>query len=479
MEGRRDDTLGRSPVGTAASAAEQVVALLRARLSTIDIASMSDHERLGVVAELERLKGAASAAQARAVHAVRVAREESAPQDAVRSVGSEVALARRESPVLGDRFVGLARALVEELPETMTRLEAGEVVERHAVEVARETATLTREDRAEVDRRLGPVIGRLSPKAAGRAARRVAAELDAASVIRRMETAVASRRVTVRPAPDGMAYLTVLGPLRDVVGAYAALRRHAQSVVGGQCDDEPADGRGGGAVAADTALRLMAGLAPGQVQPVEVQLVMTDRALLGTGDPDASAFTPARIPGHGSVPAPVARAWVRDADDASVWVRRLYASPDGRDLVAMDSRRRQFRGLLRRMFVLRDDVCTTPWCDAPIVHADHTHPAADGGLTSYTNGNGKCARCNHVKGAPGWSVHVVRGSPPTWETHTPSRHHHRSTAPPLLGWGTLLPDADVPLFGAAEPEVRDDDLDLDTWWDELPVDDGWWSSPAA
>lgn len=155
MEGRRDDTLGRSPVGTAASAAEQGVALLRARLSTIDIASMSDHERLGVVAELERLKGAASAAQARAVHAVRVAREESAPQDAVRSVGSEVALARRESPVLGDRFVGLARALVEELPETMTRLEAGEVVERHAVEVARETATLTREHRAEVDRRLG------------------------------------------------------------------------------------------------------------------------------------------------------------------------------------------------------------------------------------------------------------------------------------------------------------------------------------
>ena len=33
-----------------------------------------------------------------------------------RSVGSVVALARRESPSLGDRFVGLARALVHEMP---------------------------------------------------------------------------------------------------------------------------------------------------------------------------------------------------------------------------------------------------------------------------------------------------------------------------------------------------------------------------
>ena len=59
----------------------------------------------------------------------------------------------------------------------------------------------------------------------------MAAELDAASVVRRMETAVRSRRVTVRPAPDGMAHLTVLGPLKDVVGAHAALLRRARAVV--------------------------------------------------------------------------------------------------------------------------------------------------------------------------------------------------------------------------------------------------------
>lgn len=425
---------------TVASSACADVATAREALSRIDVAAMDDHERLSLVAELERLKGAAGACQARAVEEIRAARVASRRQDALRSVGSEVALARRESPTLGDRFVGVSRALVHEMPGTFAALQDGVVGERHAVELVRETATLSVADRAEVDRRLAGLLGGLSWSAAGRAARRVAAELDAASVVRRMEAAVASRRVTVRPAPDGMAYLTVLGPLREVVGAHAALQARARAVVGGAAGDEAPGGRGVGAVAADTALRLLSGRAEGQVQPVEVHLVMTDRSLLGTGDGDRDVMEPARVPGHGSVPAPVARAWVREAGPASVWLRRLLTSPDGRDLVAMDSRRRIFGGLLRRMLVLRDDVCVTPWCDAPVVHADHTHPVHAGGATSLDNGGGRCARCNGVKEAPGWWVHVVRGSPLELETTTPSGHGYRATSPPLLGWGTEPPD---------------------------------------
>lgn len=413
-------------------------------LSSIDVGSLDDGDRLALVTGLERLKGGASATQARAVEAVRASREDTRPQDATRSVGSEVALARRESPTLGDRFVGLSKVLAHEMPETLAALTRGEIGERHAVEVVRETATLTREDRAEVDRRVAAVAARLPPRALGRAARRLAAELDAASVVRRMEAAVASRRVSVRPAPDGMAYLTVLAPLREAVGAYASVRARAASVVGGTASDEQADGRGLGAVMADTALRLMSGLAPGQTQPLEVHLVMTDRALLGTGDPDRSEMEPARIPGHGPVPAPIARRWVAEAEDASVWLRRLYTSADGRDLVAMDARRRLFSGLLRRMLVLRDDTCTTPWCDAPIVQADHAHPARDGGATSFNNGSGACIRCNQVKEAPGWRVEVVRGSPRELTITTPSGHTYDSLAPPLLGWGSDPPPRSEP-----------------------------------
>ncbi|MGG5258474.1 HNH endonuclease [Phycicoccus avicenniae] len=425
-----------------------VVAGLRDSLAAIDAVTLSDHERVALVAELERLKAAAAACQARATDALRRSRGVVAPQDVARSVGSEVALARRESPSCGDRFVGLSRALVHEMPCLMAALTEGLTSERAAVEVVRETATLSREDRAEVDRRIAEVLPRLSARAAGRAAARVAAELDAASVVRRMEAAVKSRRVSVRPAPDGMAYLTVLGPLRDVVGAHAAILRRARSVVGGQCEDEAPYDRGVGAVSADTALRLLAGLLPGQVQPVEVQLVMTDRSLLGTGDPERPVDEPARIPGHGSVPAPVARSWIRGAGPASVWLRRLYTSPDGRDLVALESRRRPFIGGLRRVLVLRDDVCTTLYCDAAVVHVDHAHPVRDGGSTSAWNGNGKCVRCNLVKEAPGWRVVVERASPHEILTVTPTGHAYRSQAPPVLGWGSEThPPPDPPPTG--------------------------------
>jgi hypothetical protein len=288
-----------------------------------------------------------------------------------------------------------------------------------------------------------------------------------------------------------MAYLSVLGPLKDVVGAHAALLARSRAVVGGQCPEE-AQGRGVGAVAADTALRLLSGRAVGQLCPVEVHLVMTDRSLLGTGEAHRSVFEPARIPGHGSVPAPVARSWLREgtsgtdtpgphgaadvraggAGQASVWLRRLYTSASGQDLVAMDSRRRVFAGLLRRMLVLRDDVCVTPWCGAPVVHADHAVAVREGGPTSWANGDGRCARCNHVKEAPGWSVTVtdpgpqlpvldgVREQPGTVGgsaraavsranarsvrprrvmVRTPTGHVYASSPPPLLGWGSEGP----------------------------------------
>lgn len=432
-------TAGRSVDGRGLEAADSPVPQVKAFrtwLATVDVESLDDAGRVDLVAELERVKGAVSASQARATDALRRSHEESRPQDAARSVGSQVALARRESPTLGDRFVGLARALVHEMPGTMAQLAAGRIVERHAVEIAQATAVLSLEDRSEVDRRVAADLPRLSPKGAGRAARRVAAELDAAAVVRRMEAAARSRRVSLRPAPDGMAYLTVLAPLRDAVGAFAAIQGRARSVVGGVAEDESADGRGVGAVMADTATRLLAGLAPGQTQPVEIHLVMTDRALLGTGDPDRSVMEPARVPGHGSVPAPVARQWVREAGDASTWLRRLHMSPDGRNLVAMDSRRRLFTGLLRRMIVLRDDVCSTPWCDAAVAHADHADPVRSGGDTSYVNGSGDCARCNFVKEAPGWTVSVIRAGPREIEVRTPTGHTYRSLAPPLLGWGS-------------------------------------------
>lgn len=141
-----EEAVGSTGMSTAAR-----VAGFRRSLASVDVATLSDAERVELISELERLKGAASAGQARATDAFRKSRSARSPQDAARSVGSQVALARRESPTLGDRFVGLSRALVHEMPAALAALTVGDLSERHAVEVARETATLSREDRAEVD----------------------------------------------------------------------------------------------------------------------------------------------------------------------------------------------------------------------------------------------------------------------------------------------------------------------------------------
>jgi hypothetical protein len=154
---------------------------------------------------------------------------------------------------------------------------------------------------------------------------------------------------------------------------------------------------------------------------VEVQLVMTDAALLG-GD-----HTPAVVDGYGPVPAPLARRWLRDTA-AAVWLRRLYTSPDAGALVAMDSTRRTFTGNLRRFIRVRDGLCRTPWCGAPIRHVDHPHRAADGGGTSVRNSQGLCEACNQAKDALGWRARA--GTDGTVETTTPTGHRYVSRVPP-------------------------------------------------
>jgi hypothetical protein len=132
---------------------------------------------------------------------------------------------------------------------------------------------------------------------------------------------------------------------------------------------------------------------------------------------------------------------------AVTWLRRLYTDPTTGTLVGMDSTRRLFPAGLRRFLIVRDGTCRTPWCDAPVAHADHVVPYASGGPTSASNGQGLCVRCNLVKEEPGWSAavvhpgpsHMAGGSsgddgaePHTVEITTPSGHRYRSTAPPVL-----------------------------------------------
>lgn len=397
----------------------------RDRLRTHHGQGLGESELIDHITELELIKSAVAAAQARCTNAlvsVRTAREERAGVPAAergRGLSSEIALARRESPVRGARSLGLAKALVREMPHTLEALASGEISEWRATLVVRETAALSLADRAQVDTELAGRLGSLGDRRAAAAARAIGYRLDPGSALRRSRGATEDRYVSVRPAPDTMTYLTGFLPVAQGVACHVALKKAAASL------RAQGDTRTLGQLMADTLVARVTGQEVADGIAVEVQLVMTDEALLDHGD------EPAFLADYGPLAAPVARTLVRDADRA--WVRRLFTRPEDGSLVAMDSRRRAFDGQLRGFVVTRDQFCRNVWCDALIKHADHVLSSAEGGATSADNGEGLCERCNYTKELPGWSAARSPGRRHRVRVTTPTGHVYDSVAPRLTG----------------------------------------------
>lgn len=393
----------------------------RARVSETelsdDAAAMIDELR-----ELETLKCAVEARQARLEAAFDTAERRRAAEAGEpverqgRGVAAQIALARRVSPPRGQQLLGLARVLATELPHTMAAFRAGRVSEWRATILARETACLDLADRLTVDEALSAdhdKLERRGDRELGDAARALAERLDNAAAAKRRARAEAERTVTIRPAPDLMTYVTALLPITQGVALYAALTQAADSA------RAAGDDRSRGQVMADTLLERATGRSVADPARIDLNLVMTDRALLADDD------TPATLPGYGPVPAQ----WARETlTDAEVFLKRLFTHPTTGQLVAMDSTARKVPTGLAGFIHARDGgFCRNPYCGAPLRHLDHIRSWAEGGSTSADNLQGLCERCNHAKQAPGWQARP--GPDGSIEITTPTGHTHRGRAP--------------------------------------------------
>lgn len=427
------------------------------------LADLTSEQLCDVLTQLELLKNASAAAQARVTVLAQTALRDQALADGVpeskadRGVTHQLAMARRQSPHAGSRFVGLAHAVVFEMPATHAALTAGLISEWTATQLVKETACLSLEHRRQVDAHLTGRFGVDSHRALVAAAKAKAYELDPYSVTNRGRKARSDRRVSMRPAPDVMAIVSGYLPVADGVACYHALDQAAKSLKA-QGDERSLD-----QLRADLFADRLIGRSPADGTHIEVGLVMTDAALMGLDE------TPARLEGYGPIPAPMARDLVHpdgsnrhpgecptghpevettdsptDSPTASaaeqarreaeVWVRRLYADPATGVLINQDDRRRAFTGPLRRFIVARDQVCRTPWCDAPVRHADHILPFARGGRTNRANADGLCEACNYAKEAEGLSHEVVdlADGTHTIKITTSTGHTYYSRPPPVL-----------------------------------------------
>ncbi len=430
-----------APAAEEVGSAELAAAVGRlAGLST----RVDDAERVDRIRLLEQFKAAAAAAQVRMTAAFVSSQRQAqcaagVPAERLgRGVAAQVALARRESPTRAARYTGWSQVLVSELPETFGALERGETTEWRAMIVARETIWLSRTDRAAVDAALAGRPGELGDREVENEAKKCAYRLDPHGFLARSRAAERDRRVTLRPAPDTMTRLTALLPAGQGVAAYAALSRAADTA------RASGDARGRGQVMADTLVERVTGQARADDVSVEISLVMTDRTLgtasHATDGPATQAHhggaadEPAHLIGYGPVPAGVARDLARGTDAAGVWVRRLYTEAGSGRLAAMDARRRCFEGEVREAIVVRDQICRTPWCGAPIRHTDHALSVADGGETRAGNGQGLCEACNYAKDATGWVTEPGRGgSGESVIFTTPTGHTYTSRPPDLPG----------------------------------------------
>jgi hypothetical protein len=399
---------------------------------------LADAHRINQIERLERIKAAAAAAQARVTVAFdgsQLAAQKAAGvrrQELGRGIGDQVALARGCPASQGSRHLGFAKAMAE-MPHTLALLTRGQVDEWTATLLVRETGALSLEDRRLVDQRLcamsiDTTTGQVSePWAAGQSPRRVegaaralAAELDPAAAVRRAAKAAGERRVTLRPTPDTMTYLTTLLPVAQGVAAWASLRTaaRAQKAAGDQRTESQ--------IMADLLVQRVTGQAGAEAVPAEIQLVMTPGTLLGTSE------RPARI-GDAVIPAQTARDLARRTD-APRWLRRVFTDPLTGAVTALDPRRRRFRPADARFLEVRDQHCRHPRCHAAIADHDHITRNRDGGPATRINGQGLCEAHNLVKEIPGWTTHVTNREPGrhTVATTTPTGHTYRSHAPPGL-----------------------------------------------
>ncbi len=415
--------------------------VLPAALAELD-QGVSDAERIERIRLLEELKSAAAAAQARETAAFAVSQRDqqiAAGIPAVRAsrgIAAQIGLAKRMSPFHATRYTGWVHILTTELPATFTALAEGRVSEWRAMIVARETAWLSREHRAVVDRELAPKLEMLGDRRVEAEAKKIGYRLDPHGALARVRGAETDRRVTIRPAPDTMARLSGLLPVAQGVAAYAALVGAADRLIA------VGDSRSRGQLMADLLVQRLTGQSQAADVPVEINLIMTDQALLHPDGPDGNE--PAHLDGHGPVPAELARSLILDPPDTTpMWIRRLYTTPDGTALAAMDSRRRNFTRNQRHYLRVQDQTCRTPWCDAPIRHTDHIQPAEHGGPTTVTNAQGLCEACNYAKQAPGWHTKPnpsPNGRPATITT-TPTGHTYQSRPPDPPRRTRNVPDA--------------------------------------
>ena len=227
-----------------------------------DCTPVTDAVRIDRIARLEKLRAVTAALQL--AETVRFGQSQTAaqlardmhPREIGTGIADQIGLACQLSAFQGGRRLGAARALWFDLPQTFAALTAGDLSERVAEAVVHETRHLEHDLRQRVDQEVITAgITEMGLWAATACVKKYAYEADRVGYVERGRTERKQRRVTLRPAPDTMSFLTGHLPVEQGVACLAALRLHTDAL------KAVGDARTRGQIMADTLVERITGQA--------------------------------------------------------------------------------------------------------------------------------------------------------------------------------------------------------------------------
>ncbi|WGH82947.1 HNH endonuclease [Auritidibacter ignavus] len=439
---RQDATVSGTPTDGLLDSLHQIGEHLRNHAAILDLTDQAEAiDLLSTAEELTRTLDGIKATITAQLYRLRIEAETADRLPASRrgsGLGAEIALARRVDQRTGAKLLRAARALTDSLPQALTSMIHGGLSEAAALTLVRDTQGIDADHRRAIDQHLADDYATLTPTELGQRAQAHAQRLDPETMDRQASAQRTKRNVKTSPAGPGMGTLNAYLPAEQAAACHATLQRDARRML--QSGDEL---RSEEQLMADLLVERVTGQSSAPAVPAQIKLVMTDRTLFGTDQ------TVARIPGVGTLPAYIARQWVAHPK-AKVLLNRLFTAPGTGHLVAMESSARLFPPGLKELIRLRDDLCRTPGCENPIQELHHAVRYADGGPTSFANGQGLCRVCNQTKEKKRWK-HLSTVEDITVETPTGHRYR-RPTAPVLPGLDLSDPDPPPDPEHPPEPE---------------------------
>ncbi|PRA06042.1 HNH endonuclease [Arthrobacter sp. MYb229] len=401
--------------------------------------------------DLERLKASCSAAQAKLAYhyektVVRDHEDRGIHIDhSARGAAATIAINRRQTTHGACNYLTSCRILNEDTPHLAHAFEQGELTERQILAITAPLQEIDTNPRREFDALFAThpdMFNHLGPNAITDTVRKFTERYQSSEKAIQAEDEAAKRYIRFRKGKNCV-MLSAKLPLIEGTALAKSITQRAKAIH--RTGNDPRTKK---QLQADMLIcSQLNGFPPKIPLFLDVKLIMTDKALF-LGDRE-----PANLPGYGMLPAQYARELVAGArvdledpfhlsrhDDelnrrifTFPEIQRIYTAPGNQDLIAMDSKAREFPESLKEFIRIRDAHCQTPYCNGVPEEIDHVVQHHLNGPTTVHNSSFRCSFCNKAKELPGWYEKVDPYLPHSIVIDTGDGRTYRSLAPPATG----------------------------------------------